>query len=179
MHEHVRRIQPEDADRLKAVRLQALAESPEAFASSLREERALPDRHWREIAVSNARGQASIGFIALDGEAIVGLVAGLLEPDVHGAAERGARLVSMWVDPAYRRRGLGRRLAGAVCDWANAIGADRLSLWVARGNAPAVALYRRMGFEPTGRQQRLRGPAGLLEDEMMLPLGKATGETVG
>lgn len=48
--------------------------------------------------------------------------------------------------PSARRRGAARRLVGALLDWAAANGASRAYLQVVATNAPAIALYQRLGF---------------------------------
>ncbi|MET0554032.1 MAG: ribosomal protein S18-alanine N-acetyltransferase [Vicinamibacteria bacterium] len=49
-----------------------------------------------------------------------------------------------------RREGLGRRLLSACLGLSASRGARRAFLDVRRGNAPARALYRRLGFRETG-----------------------------
>ncbi|MGB7565885.1 MAG: GNAT family N-acetyltransferase [Prochlorococcaceae cyanobacterium] len=58
------------------------------------------------------------------------------------------------VDPAYRRRGLGRLVLEALLGRAEALGAERATLEVAADNAAAVGLYRALGFETAGRRCR-------------------------
>ena len=64
-------------------------------------------------------------------------------------------LISMWVSPAGRGRGIGDRLVRAVAQWARQQGAAALRLAVAEDNEKAAALYRRNGFASTGE---LAGP---------------------
>jgi GNAT superfamily N-acetyltransferase len=79
-------------------------------------------------------------------------------------------LVSMWTSAAVRGAGIGRRLVDAVIDWARQTGADRVDLWVTRGNDAAAQLYESIGFEVTGDHQPL--PSDPCKDEvrMRLPL---------
>ncbi|MCW2778916.1 MAG: family acetyltransferase, partial [Frankiales bacterium] len=49
--------------------------------------------------------------------------------------------------PEARRRGAGAAVLGALASWAVGHGAPRLYLQVEVGNEPALALYRRAGFE--------------------------------
>lgn len=58
-----------------------------------------------------------------------------------------AVIESVITDPAWRRRGLGRRSVGALLDWARDAGATGACLQVVGNNAAAVALYRSLGFE--------------------------------
>ena len=58
-----------------------------------------------------------------------------------------AVIESVVTDPAWRRRGLGRRSVGALLGWARNAGAAGACLQVVADNTPAVALYRSLGFE--------------------------------
>jgi ribosomal protein S18 acetylase RimI-like enzyme len=59
--------------------------------------------------------------------------------------------ISIGVEAAWRGRGVGRALLEALVDAARAQGHEALSLSVDHRNAPALALYRSIGFvETTG-----------------------------
>lgn len=132
---------------MRAIRLRALTEAPTAFGSTLTETERVPDAAWQERAGAAAAGGQRSLFVAEDGDRWLGLAGGVIDEETPpGEVE----LVSMWVDPAARGSGLGRRLVEAVADWARAGGATRLRLWVTEGNAPAIALYQRCGFATTG-----------------------------
>lgn len=65
-----------------------------------------------------------------------------------------AEVLSIAVAGAARGQGLGRALLGACLEEAKARGAARMFLEVAADNPPALALYRRMGFETCGRRPK-------------------------
>ena len=69
-----------------------------------------------------------------------------------------AWLISMWVAPEVRRRGVGGLLVDGVVDWARSSGVIRLLLDVSDSNAPAIALYARKGFTPNGEVGTLPPP---------------------
>ncbi|KAJ4475585.1 hypothetical protein J3R30DRAFT_3405850 [Lentinula aciculospora] len=60
-------------------------------------------------------------------------------------------LVSMWVHPEHRRKGLGGRLISGAIDWVKSrtvvVGQSAAVLEVLVENKEAVELYRRLGFE--------------------------------
>src|SRR5690606_24580420 len=56
-------------------------------------------------------------------------------------------IANVAVLPEYRRRGIARRLVEACMDLARERGARTILLDVVAGNAPAVSLYERLGFE--------------------------------
>lgn len=63
--------------------------------------------------------------------------------------------LSAWIEdvyvlPDWRGRGIGRALIDDVLAWATSVGATRAQLLADRGNAPALAFYRRLGWEATG-----------------------------
>ncbi|MCO5990807.1 GNAT family N-acetyltransferase [Actinoallomurus spadix] len=65
------------------------------------------------------------------------------------------------VDPAHSGRGVGRALCEYTLEWARAAGFRAMQFnAVVETNAPAVALYRSLGFEIVGTvPQGFRHPA--------------------
>lgn len=74
--------------------------------------------------------------------------AALLLVDRRGWSSRVGALA---LAPAYRGRGLGRLLMQTALDEAAARGDRRMGLEVFEQNAPALALYRSLGFKPLRR----------------------------
>jgi GNAT superfamily N-acetyltransferase len=70
---------------------------------------------------------------------------------VISTAEGGPAVVveDMVVDPAHRRRGVGRSLMKAMAGWAAEQGATRLQLLADKNNPPALAFYERIGWQAT------------------------------
>ena len=136
----IKRLAADEGLRLRTIRLQALADAPDAFGSTYDEAAAWPLDSWTEQL------QEIATFVAVvDGEDI-GLVRGArddLQPNT-------AWLISMWVSPEVRGQGVGEALIDAVVEWAQVSGARRVLLDVGDHNQPAIALYARKGFEPNG-----------------------------
>ncbi len=162
----VRAFTPEDWPAYRAIRLAALADAPDAFGSTLAREQAFGDDDWRRRLTGG-----NLAVHALVEGAPVGLAGGLrpgvYEGDTHADA---AYLVSMWVRPSMRGRGVGAALVGAVVAWARAEGFPALRLAVVEGNAPAQRLYARSGFVDTGWRVPVREGDSRLEAEMLLSL---------
>jgi GNAT superfamily N-acetyltransferase len=158
----IRELRPGEWREARDLRLRALADAPTAFLRSLAEEAAFSDADWRERA---AASDDRCSFVAeADGE-LVGMAAGIREPDAARVT-----LVGMWVDPARRRRAVGRELVEAVVAWARSRGVAEVALEVNEGLAPAVALYERCGFVPTGGRRALPTDPGRDAIELRLPL---------
>jgi GNAT superfamily N-acetyltransferase len=85
-------------------------------------------------------------------------------PAPLAAVARGV-LVDGWlcvaavtVDEAFRRRGLATAVMAALGSWARGRGGHSCLLQVAGGNAPALALYARLGFTEHHRYHYRLGP---------------------
>ena len=159
----VRPARAADWEALRELRLRALADAPDAFASTLEAELAFPAEEWRR---RSAGGPASARFIAREGGSGVGLAAIFAEPATPGRMH----LVSMWVDPRHRRRGVARALVDQALRWAAERQAREVILWVMDQNTAARALYERAGFRPTGERQPLPSNPELTESMLRLHL---------
>ncbi len=87
------------------------------------------------------------GFVAADGDALVGFVAGT--PSVPPAVidqPPTARIGDLFVLPSHRRQGLARRLVEAFCSAATAGGYPHIEVGTLTHDARAVAFWRAMGF---------------------------------
>jgi GNAT superfamily N-acetyltransferase len=133
----LRNIGPDEWEIWKYQRLAALTKAPYAFSSKLADWETASEQRWRD-RLSICGGYQVVA--SLD-DTIVGMAGGILldEPEV-------AELVSMWVDPAARGRGIGDALVAAVEEWAYGTGATTLKLSVVENNYPARKLYFRNGF---------------------------------
>lgn len=138
----VRQLAPQEWRIFRELRLRALRDAPEAFGTTAAEAQSWGPDQWRQ------RLGTRVAFVALDGEATIGLACGI-------PAERPdeAELISMWVDPTSRRQGAGRRLVDAVAGWAASEGFRTLRLWVARRNPDAASFYSSLSFARTGEVQ--------------------------
>lgn len=79
-----------------------------------------------------------------------------------------AEILTLAVDPAQRRRGLGSALLAAAVDWAADAGADALFLEVACDNAAAIALYGADAFAEVGRRRAYYSRPGGAMDALVL-----------
>jgi ribosomal protein S18 acetylase RimI-like enzyme len=126
----------------RKLRLDALGEAPDAFSSTLAQ--------WQGEGDTDARWRARLSTVALN---VVANLDGRAAGMVSGAApnhDGTVNLISMWVAPFARGRGVGDALVASVIQWAWQQRAARVSLAVVESNGHAVALYRRHGFTDAG-----------------------------
>ena len=151
----VRRAAPGDEPILRAVRLQALSDTPEAFGSTYDRELARTTADWQRWMSPGAT------FILDDAGGPKGIVAGMR--DESDAAV--VHLMSMWVDPALRGSGAAEALVASLLEWAETEGARQMRLAVIQTNDRARRFYERLGFRGNGRQG-VRERDGAIEVEM-------------
>jgi GNAT superfamily N-acetyltransferase len=140
----VRQTMIADWPALRDIRLLALQDAPDAFASTYAREAAFGAADWQQRAT---RDGSFIAFLPEVGPA--GLAAGNL------AAPGVAELVGMFVRPPARGRGVGEALVDAVTGWAREKDASTVHLWVTESNKHARRLYERCGFTATSERQPL------------------------
>jgi len=132
-------LSSEDWSLWRDLRLRALAEAPYAFGSTLVAWENAPEERWRErLDLPDA-----LNVIAKIDDEAVGMATGA---SFDGTLE----LISMWVAPEARGRGVGDALVAMISRWARERGATELRLAVVAHNANAVRLYLRHGFVDVG-----------------------------
>ena len=129
-----------------------------------------PDAVWRAWTTEAAEGLDKVLFVAEDGDTLLGVVGGFRRLDPGEV-----QLVSLWVDPEARGRGVARSLIRAVATWARGRGAAEVVLFVQEANAPGRALYLRAGFRPTGARE----PVGPGRPGFKLVVSAAVDQLVG
>jgi predicted GNAT family acetyltransferase len=159
----VHRVTPEDAARMRALRLEMLADSPLAFLETLAQAAARSHADYRRRIVQASQGTHLAQFVADPaGGRLIGHAGGTVLPE-H---PRATVIFAVYITPAQRGSGVLGALVDAVAQWSVAAGRHELMLEVVVGNDRAVRAYERLGFEDTG--VRVPHPAvhGLQELQM-------------
>ena len=168
----VRETVIDDWQALRDIRLEALRDAPSAFGSSYEREAAFGEPDWLRriarggnfLAFTREVSASEVSASEVSASEPAGLIGGY--PETADIVE----LVSMYVRPKARGRGVGEALVAAVFAWAQARDAKTVHLWVTESNDPARALYERCGFSPTGERQPLPSDPSLDEIAMARPL---------
>jgi GNAT superfamily N-acetyltransferase len=101
-------------------------------------------------------------FVA-DAGSLVGVAFGLMRPAPEFPVfiqQRSGVLDGLVVDPAWRRRGIGKLLARSVESWAIRLGAPWVEVNVYEINAEARQFYEAMGYLPLSTKLRKPSPEG-------------------
>ena len=148
----VRRIGLDEGTRYRDIRLTSLADSPDAFSTTLESANARSLQSWSDQADAAAAGQDRAIFMALYDDQPVGIAALYRDTEDQGLGD----VVQVWVASAHR----GGRVAGALLDslvsWARDSGFERLSAWVNDENRRAARFFGKHGFEMTSETEPFR-----------------------
>jgi ribosomal protein S18 acetylase RimI-like enzyme len=158
----VRRFAAHEWRVYRALRLRALRDAPDAFGSTLAREEAFSDDEWVDRLEKGAESPTELPLIVEEASRPIGLAWARIAPEDRDVAA----LYQVWVDPGFRRRGVGRLVIDTVVEWARAAGVRQVLLSVALGPDSALEFYRRAGFLEIGNPIPLRDDSPLLQQTM-------------
>jgi len=157
----VRVLDGADASAYQQLRLRGLLDSPAAFSSSFEEEVGLTSNEVARRLDDQALGAVLGAFV---NGVLVGIT-GVRRERYRKLAHR-ALLWGVFVAPEGRQHGVGRALGTAALSYARTtLGVRQVVLGVAAANAPAIALYTRLGFQPFGTEPEYLLVDGEYRDE--------------
>ena len=104
-------------------------------------------RHLQSTVDRYFSAQTPLWFVTVANEQkIACLWLGIAIDQVTGI--RHPNIFLVYVDPAYRRQGIGRALMEYAQVWAKAQGYTQIGLQVFTNNQPAIDLYQQLGYQP-------------------------------
>lgn len=155
----VRPVRAGEEERLRALRVAALQDAPEAFCTTLERERTRQDfDRWID--------GGGVFLLVTDEDQPVGLAGGTPGREDH---PEEMFVQSVWIAPAWRGRGGIEPLIEAVLGWGREQGYTTASLHVGHRSPAARRVYERLGFRPNGDDFH-RERDDILEQGMSRPL---------
>lgn len=101
---------------------------------------------WSENSIAcELTGRLSYWLVAVDAGEVVGYIG---SQSVCGESD----MMNVAVHPEHRRKGIGEKLIVALSAGLKERGNTALTLEVRASNAPAIALYEKLGFSQVGRR---------------------------
>lgn len=142
----IRRVTAADAARMRALRLEMLADSPLAYLETVAEAAARPHAEYAARIARTATGDDVGQFVAeVDGR-FVAHAGGAVDSDEPTLTV----IFAVYLTPIWRGSGLLAEIVEAVAAWSRAAGRPELLMEVVVGNDRAVRAYQRLGFVDTG-----------------------------
>ena len=138
-------LEPANAKAYRQLMLEAYAQHPEAFVSSITQREKLPLSWWE----AKLDDELSALFGAFVDYRLVGIVGLAFEP--WEDARHKTTLFGLYVSQAFRGQGLGEHLVQAVVSLAEQEPETKvIELTVSANSYAALALYQRCGFAQSG-----------------------------
>jgi GNAT superfamily N-acetyltransferase len=156
----VRRVKAHEWEQIRAIRLEMLVDTPDAYITTLDEATSYPDSVWIERAENGSAGSEQATILGFDDGTPVAMAIGL--------RKRRDRtdilvIVSVYVAPSHRGTAVATDLMDAVERWGGEWNAPASSLWVTETNERAKAFYTKLGYKPTGDRARMKPHADRME----------------
>lgn len=158
----VRPGRPSDVAALRGIRLESLADSPDAYGETFENCTTWSDDVWAQKA-----REWNFYLAEVDGR-----VVGMARGERHDERPEARYLFAMYVSPAARGGDAATRLVDAVSSWAAAEGADELCLYVSNAATRARAFYEKAGFVASGACVAMDRDEGLVCEEMTRSLSE-------
>ncbi len=146
-------LPPEEWQRYREIRLEALREEPQAFGSSFAEMELKPDTFWQERLADALLGGKSWLWFAQQGERLIGMIGAFFDE-----AQQAAHIVSVYVTKEERGKGVGKALMERIlAEIGKNEGIHKAFLGVNQEQTAAVEMYRQFGFTVTSEVEEVQG----------------------
>lgn len=165
----IRTLTRHEGPTYRELRLRSLADSPDAFGSTLAEEQDRTPEAWAARLSAAADSGRDYPLIAVSAGAAVGLAWAKFD----AADPSVVNIFQVWVAPESRGNGVAAQLLREAIKWAKSKQASTVRLGVTCGDTAAARLYLREGFQPVGGPKLRRPDSPLLEQSMTLMIGEA------
>ncbi len=175
------RLKPTDVERYARLRLRMLLDSPWSFSASPDDDVALDLTHLAAVLGEEHSAIFAIEAPSHDHRDQQGSDQAHTSPELIAAASilrmkrpkfaHRTRIWGVFVEPAYRGRGLGRAVVSAAIELARTWpGVDYLDLGVSANAPEAQRLYESLGFTAWGREPEATEYEGRRYDEIHMTL---------
>jgi len=142
MNYTIRRLDMGEADLYRAVRLESLRESPEAFSTTYESALQRDDDSWRAQADASASGSDRATFVVVLAGRPIGV--GAIYRDLDQPQE--GELIQVWISSESRGGGVAADLMEALFQWAASNGFEAIRAEVTPDNLRALRFYEKCGF---------------------------------
>lgn len=149
-------LSPDDWEQLRDLKIQSLAEEPNAIENPIKGVKKYQnrsEREWRIIlsgGMSGERRGETTMFFATDGDKCVGMVSSII-PETDAGKDKVATIQHTYVKRDVRRRGAGKKLINTLLGTLRTRGdISKVKLNVVVTQTPAINLYKSVGFEIIG-----------------------------
>lgn len=158
---NIRRLNIDDANDFRTIRLSGLKHNPEMFGSTYAVESQSP------LALFAERIERSVIVGAFHKNQIVGVIIFLQETGLKNAHK--ANIYGFYIEPQFRGQGIATQLLQTVLSYAQDY-VEQIMLSVVSTNDLAIQLYKKHGFQIYGTEPRAMKSEIGYQDEILMVL---------
>jgi RimJ/RimL family protein N-acetyltransferase len=163
----IRKLNSSDVEDYVRLRLEALRQNPEAFATTYEETVSIGHEALMLKTAKRLDSQETFTIGAFVDEQLVGVVTFMREQKTK--LRHKGNVVAMYVTPSERGKGIGKCLLEELIERAKKLnGLEQLHLTVVANNEAAVQLYRSLDFEVYGTERNAMKFEGQYWDEWLM-----------
>lgn len=157
----IKTLSVNELEDFKAIRLSALEKSPKMFGSTYSAEVGKPLIFFEACLLN------STVFAVYHQNIIIGLAT--LTQELGAKFSHKAYLSSVFIEPEFQQKGVASRLLKAVIEYSQKH-VEQILLTVASDNEPAIHLYKKLGFQIYGLEQKALKDGNEYIDEVLMKL---------
>ncbi len=162
-----RKLQPNESTLYREIRMEALKNNRDSFATTYEDEMAKPKLHFERCIEEQTPNRFTAG--AFEDENLIGICSFMQEE--RGKEQHKGWIMQMYVKPAYKGRKIGFHLLSTAVQLAFEIPAvEQLLLGVMSTNIAANRIYEQAGFVEYGFHKGYTKEEGRYVDERMMML---------
>lgn len=165
----IRELNSNEWQLFKAIRLEALKTNPMAFSNTYEDVLKYSDEKWQQQLQDAAQRTDCVFCFAFDNKQVIGM---------NGAwwnnkpiTKHVAEVFGVFVNPAYRGKGIGKRLMQSIIDEVGKIPQfTKVKLGVTATNLPALKLYESCGLKVVGKHEKELKFGDEFYDELLMEM---------
>lgn len=160
----LRQARVEDTSAFRALRLEALQDSPTAFSADYEINAARPESYFEDRL--KELGEGGTIYFAWHGENLLGMCG--IHRGESPKTQHNALIWGVYVTPGWRGLGIASALIEHCIAWGQAHGVKVLRLGVSTNNKAALRCYERCGFKVYGQEPQALFYEGAMYDEFLM-----------
>lgn len=160
------KLSPDRWQEYRDLRLFAVEESPLSVVKNPEEMKAIKENSWQSMLKKAFEEKQMFLYFAQIDNKIVGVSGAMI--DEFAKMRHRALVISMYVLPEYRNKGIAKELLQTLFNKLAEKGVQQVRLFVETQNEQAIGLYTSLGFKTVATCEKYFNVDGVYYDQLMM-----------